>query len=48
MKTFTGHKKLVAGSEIKLQVNYCHEDLFVKIWCVYVCVRICVCVCVLD
>jgi len=35
-KTFTGHKKLVAWSEIKLQVIYYHEDLFVNIWCVRV------------
>jgi len=40
MKTFTGHKKLVAGKEIKLRVNYNHEDLFVKIWCVFVCVLV--------
>jgi hypothetical protein len=38
MKTFTGHKKLVAGRKIKLLVNYNHEDLFVKIWGVFVCV----------
>jgi hypothetical protein len=28
MKTFTGQKKLVAGSAIQLLLNYCQENLF--------------------
>jgi hypothetical protein len=28
MKTFTGQKKLLAGSAIQLLLNYCQENLF--------------------
>jgi hypothetical protein len=28
MKTFTGQKKLIAGSAIQLLLNYCPENLF--------------------
>jgi hypothetical protein len=35
MKTFTGQKKLIAGSAIQLLLNYCQEIFFVKSCYIY-------------
>jgi hypothetical protein len=35
MKTFTGQKKLIAGSGIQLLLNYHQENLFIKSCYIY-------------
>jgi hypothetical protein len=36
MKTFTGHKKLIAGSANLLLLDYCQEKFYVKIYTFYI------------